>query len=565
MKLRLIARSLSRTAAPLLAACALFGAPLVSAGGPGAFHGQLPSPVGYWTFDSCNQTTVEDHSGVLDPQSLQPQHGNKTGGLTQCVAAAKGTDTERHAHRFDGIDDLVTVPHTKRVDLRKRMTLSLWVNADSAINDQTLVSKGVTGHGWRLGINQGVLSFSAEQSQGSRAIVSTPAPSNRWVQVTVTFSSGTTILYVDGIEQSRASNFPSSLPSSPVELHIGGEAGYSSLLGSLDEVRLYAGVLTPRQVVFLTSGQNWIVHPVYVYPADHTLIPEAVTAARLAVAEVQQWYRQMAGVTFAFTPLKVVQSRLNYLNMRCGRRPNEACASNPNDLSSWGNALGAAAGLNLNEPNVALVFSQGGGGYAAGGLWGKAGFAYTGDWVLEPLSGVINQQGLPCGIGNVYCQRHGALGTVAHELGHGLGLLFHNGLPERIMSSHLAYPNATFTEVEKRNLRLNPALIAAQTLPVPPVLSGFEVGIEQTAGRPLTLLGQFPAGVPSKVVIANEDGTTPPLSIDVPAGSVAADRLTVTLPVTQLSGICVVRVMQPASPTRREWVYSNTRMLRLNP
>ena len=101
---------------------------------------------------------------------------------------------------------------------------------------------------------------------------------------------------------------------------------------------------------------------------------------------------------------------------------------------------------------VALIFSAGGGGYAGANQYTNyTGFGITGDWTLEPISGVTNTWGIPCSYSDGWqCATGVPEGSPAHELGHAFGLP-HPGeqyVGQSIMEWHGDYPAVGFIQQE---------------------------------------------------------------------------------------------------------------------
>ncbi len=103
---------------------------------------------------------------------------------------------------------------------------------------------------------------------------------------------------------------------------------------------------------------------------------------------------------------------------------------------------------------VKLIFSVGGGGFA--GALGN--YAIVGDWVLEPISGKINDWGITCEQSDGWqCELDTAKGTAMHELGHALGILEHPPIEkDSIMNQHWNYPTVGLLDYEIDYLKSSP-------------------------------------------------------------------------------------------------------------
>lgn len=204
---------------------------------------------------------------------------------------------------------------------------------------------------------------------------------------------------------------------------------------------------------------TFVVKPYLVYPADKPMYPEYETAAQSYLNELKKWYCDKVGATFPMQSLTVVRSSYNYDTMRCdpspfdSTPPSSECLNDPKRLDgNWGMYMNLAIHNGVekwDEQAATLVFSAGGGGYAGANRYGNdAGWAISGDWVLEPISGIPNDWGIPCKYSDGWqCSGGVPKGTPAHELGHAFGL----GHPDpvlypdpSIMKWHGDYPTVGF-------------------------------------------------------------------------------------------------------------------------
>lgn len=211
------------------------------------------------------------------------------------------------------------------------------------------------------------------------------------------------------------------------------------------------------------SRQSFLVKPYLVYPADKPMIPEYEKALASYLSELQLWYQQMTGAAFVLAPLEIQRSSFDYLTMRCGENPSQQCLNEQNRIEgNWPAFLNKAihgGKEEWEEKTVALIFSAGGGGFAGANQYPNyTGFAITGDWVLEPISGIPNDWGIPCRFSDGWqCQEGVPKGSPAHELGHAFGLPHPDEYEgESIMKWHGGYPETGFLPHEVNYLLQSP-------------------------------------------------------------------------------------------------------------
>lgn len=229
--------------------------------------------------------------------------------------------------------------------------------------------------------------------------------------------------------------------------------------------------------------KDYLVKSYLVYPADKPVYPEYETAVNKYLVELQNWYKGKVGVTFTMAPLQIVKSQYNYDIMRCDPSPfdqtppSRSCLSDPKKLEgNWGMYMNLAIHNGVerwDEKTATLVFSAGGGGYAGSNKYGNdAGWAITGDWVLEPISGKANDWGIPCKYSDGWqCAGGVPGGSPAHELGHAFGLPHpdeqkYPGERVSIMRWHGDYPQVGFLPHEVEFLKNSP-FFNASAVPSP--------------------------------------------------------------------------------------------------
>jgi PKD repeat protein len=199
------------------------------------------APVSYWRLGETAGTSAADSAGT--------NPGTLVGGVTpgQPGALADGNA----ALLLNGSTGYVRVTNSAAVQLAGDLTIELWVNVSLAAR-QTLISKHYL-HEFELTLEtNGVLNL----YQGNGAAYSNAwsaagaVTANTWHHVVVTREAATQTIrfYVDGV--ARGSGVSAIVPTAgPNAVSIGRSAGGSQYVnGSLDEVALYAAVLSPTQI-----------------------------------------------------------------------------------------------------------------------------------------------------------------------------------------------------------------------------------------------------------------------------------------------------------------------------
>jgi hypothetical protein len=289
------------------------------------------------------------------------------------------------------------------------------------------------------------------------------------------------------------------------------------------------------------EGETFPVRVVYVYPSDQPRFPAYERAIAACVAEVRAWYRARAGVTFRVLPLEVVRAPEDYLTLRCGadRADRARGLRDRGHMPRWVEAIARAVG-GWRPRTATLVFAQGGGGVACANLQGDfAGWALVGDWVLEPISGCTNPQGITAAMCEtpIYVTGGTPTGTVAHELGHAFGLHHPDGYApdaRSIMRAHWDYPDTGFLGHERLVLRHTPFTAPGCFDPDAPFVD-YRTEDAVVWGQALEVYGRGFA--PGDVLeFLDENGAR-----RVPPGAGSPERLTVTVPEGVGPGLVRVR------------------------
>lgn len=216
--------------------------------------------VGYWRLDegSWDGTSGEvlDQSGNGLNGTSTTVSGNRpvTSGTNSALAGDPGTC--RYGE-FDGSSDgHVEVADNALLDFFTSFSVAVWVYPRSFPSSglQTIVSKDTnfefhTNSSGRINWWWG--SGSGQFSSNS------PLTLNAWNHVAITYIEGEQIIYINGVED-QTNNSTHPLQTNGVPLFIGTDYNFVSrnFDGYLDEVRVYEGVLTPAQVLALTTDTH---------------------------------------------------------------------------------------------------------------------------------------------------------------------------------------------------------------------------------------------------------------------------------------------------------------------
>jgi ketosteroid isomerase-like protein len=203
---------------------------------------QGDSAKGYWRLDLGSGTTAGDSSGT-NPGAL-------VGGVTlgQAGALADGDG----AVQLDGTTGYIRVPNAPALQLAGDLTLELWVKLGSLATRQTLISKGYAREFELTLETDGTLNFYQGNGTSYSNAWSSPGAvvANSWHHVVVTRDGATQTVrfYVNGA--ARGSGVPAIAATvGTTDVTIGrSRSGNQYVNGLIDEVAIYAAVLTPTQV-----------------------------------------------------------------------------------------------------------------------------------------------------------------------------------------------------------------------------------------------------------------------------------------------------------------------------
>ncbi len=166
------------------------------------------------------------------------------------------------AYSFDGIDDYIK-SFSNNLPTGER-TISLWFNANKVSNMPGLIGYGGSSscNSYLQIINSGQNGkFEVQSHCGANSLMHTYSqiPVNTWHHWLITTSQAGTVMYIDGAEVSRNSNFINNTFVTDRELSIGsavspyGSAPYTDasvgyFSGSLDEIRIYNRSISESEI-----------------------------------------------------------------------------------------------------------------------------------------------------------------------------------------------------------------------------------------------------------------------------------------------------------------------------
>lgn len=233
----------------------------------------------YWRFNETSGTIAADTSG-----------NNRNGTMSgpTFVAGRFG-----NAAQFDGIDDIMnfTSPAAPQV------SFSAWVNTTGDGDSTTPRIVATPGYHIRLRRDSGGLNFSFEAVRTTSSEWRTPLGSysdNTWHHILVAYDSvtaATPAMYIDGEAQTVTSLAAGqgTHTSSAGAASVGNTAALNrSLLGRIDEFRMYNRALTPGDALLLSLGPPANTAPAVAAGTDRSgAVGEAVSLGGVVTDDAQ--------------------------------------------------------------------------------------------------------------------------------------------------------------------------------------------------------------------------------------------------------------------------------------
>lgn len=238
--------------------------------------------VAAWLFDEQTGTTIQDATTNNNTGTLSTFGGD----VTLNTAVKKfGQSSLKTVNPFSG-DGAIVPDSTSLHVLTNNFTVEGWFRWDGSNPLNTLLSRAdattASGYQWEFGTSSLTnLIVAVSSSAGTILVTASQFPSNQFVHVAFTYSSGVVNLYTNGVLAGSGSN-PSVVPSGIGRIGIGTFVGGTSGIGIglrsgwIDEVRLSDIVRIPGDGTGTNNFLAW----------NGSLIPEptAITMSLLGLA-----------------------------------------------------------------------------------------------------------------------------------------------------------------------------------------------------------------------------------------------------------------------------------------
>ncbi len=168
---------------------------------------------------------------------------------------------------FDGVDDLITVPHGPHFETFDGLTVATWLWIDlPPTTHWALVTKPVgidIQNSWELYFFTSVaaeafLRFNMHsEGVGHIAVAPTLIPTETWVHVAATWDGALSTLWIDGEPVADVMSPTIDIDDHPI--HIGADKDQGELLGyllgALDDVRIYRRALTEDEIAAIIAAR----------------------------------------------------------------------------------------------------------------------------------------------------------------------------------------------------------------------------------------------------------------------------------------------------------------------
>jgi len=223
-------------------------------------NAQDPNLLGWWKLDEPSGNIAYDSSGNNNNGQLIQIDGSFIGDPQWGGGYAGGSLW------LDGVDDFIEVPHSDSLLPDTEVTVMAWINVPrltgaGSSNWQAIITKGNAPRVYSFYTDSaaGGLHFSLGPEGsflGSNSTASVPL--NEWVHVCAMLTNGNHLYYINGEPSAPLENGGAGsviTPGNTATVRIGNAPENNSLMGRIDDVRVYNGALSQEEIqLIMLSG-----------------------------------------------------------------------------------------------------------------------------------------------------------------------------------------------------------------------------------------------------------------------------------------------------------------------
>lgn len=215
--------------------------------------GLEPDLVARYTFDVLSPPTVDDDTEFENDGACV---------VSKCPASIPGVVGA--AASFDGIDDVVIVPHSRSLQsLAGGLTIATWLriggapSANVAAVGKPYLDTGIA-NSWQIAISATLEPLMVLETEAGQRIVAGPSPiaTDTWVHLAITWDGAVAQLWVDF--EPVALELATTIMSDEQPVLIGADIDNATkghhFAGALDDVRLYRVALSAEELSELAAG-----------------------------------------------------------------------------------------------------------------------------------------------------------------------------------------------------------------------------------------------------------------------------------------------------------------------
>jgi hypothetical protein len=224
----------------------------------GAVSHKVPNNLGlvaYWPFNEGTSTKASDFSNNNNTGNLFGFNFNpgQDSGWTDGKFGKALIFSRAFSNKVEPGKSLLSTS-----DSAAPFTISTWIKTSDGVNQQTIISQGITGDAGRVALKinvPGNLTKVSFQQGGSDLVLSTAIVTNGiWHLITATKdASKNVILYVDSVSQGSVSNNSAYSATTTI---VGSDWNGDIMNGKVDDVRIYNRALSSDEVATLYQGSK---------------------------------------------------------------------------------------------------------------------------------------------------------------------------------------------------------------------------------------------------------------------------------------------------------------------